>query len=418
MPPPNRYLVGFDARQTFHRFTDVLVVGAGIAGLRAALAVPPDRNVLVVTKDRATESSSSYAQGGLAGVRSPEDTFENHVEDTLVAGDGLCDRDIVDMVVREAPAEIDQLVAWGTRFDHENGELALTREGGHSHRRIVHALGDATGFEVMRAMIATARAAPNLTLWDDTFTVDLLTHDGACVGALVWHPTFGKLTVWAKQVVLAAGGCGMVYRETTNPPVATGDGMAAAYRAGAELRDMEFMQFHPTVLYVAGSARSLVSEAVRGEGAYLRDVTGERFMPAEDPRAELAPRDVVARAIFRTMERTQHPNVYLDLSHLDPDMVRRRFPGIAKACRAFGLDITADRIPVRPGAHYMVGGVTVDAEGRTTLPGLWAAGEVSSSGLHGANRLASNSLIEGLVYGARCGRGAGAAAGRLPREQS
>ena len=410
MSSPNRYLLGFDARQTFHRFTDVLVVGAGIAGLRAALAVPPDLGVLVVTKDRVTESNSSYAQGGLAGVRSPEDTFENHVEDTLVAGDGLCDRGIVEMVVREAPAEIDQLVRWGTRFDHENGALALTREGGHSHRRIVHALGDGTGFEVMRAMIATARAAPNLTLWDDTFTVDLLTHDGACVGAVVWHPRFGKLTVWAKQVVLAAGGCGMVYRETTNPPVATGDGMAAAHRAGAELRDMEFMQFHPTVLYVAGSARSLVSEAVRGEGAYLRDVHGERFMPGADPRAELAPRDVVARAIFRTMERTQHPNVYLDLSHLPPELVRHRFPGIAKACRTFGLDIATDRIPVRPGAHYMVGGVTVDAEGRTTLPGLWAAGEVSSSGLHGANRLASNSLIEGLVYGAKCGRGAGAAA--------
>jgi L-aspartate oxidase len=418
MTTPNRYLVGFDARRTFHRFTDVLVVGAGIAGLRAALAVPPGLNVLVVTKDRVTESNSSYAQGGLAGVRSPEDTFENHVEDTLVAGDGLCDREVVEMVVREAPAEIDQLVEWGTRFDQENGELALTREGGHSHRRIVHALGDATGFEVMRAMIATARAAPNLTLWDDTFTVDLLTHDGACAGALVWHPTFGRLTVWANQVILASGGCGMVYRETTNPPVATGDGMAAAYRAGAELRDMEFMQFHPTVLYVAGSARSLISEAVRGEGAYLREVNGVRFMPAEDPRAELAPRDVVARAIFRTMERTQHPNVYLDLSHLDPEMVRRRFPGIARACRTFGLDITTDRIPVRPGAHYMVGGVTVDMEGRTTLPGLWAAGEVSSSGLHGANRLASNSLIEGLVYGARCGRGAGEAVRRLPRDQS
>ena len=415
--PPNRYLVGFDARQTFHRFTDVLVVGAGIAGLRAALAVPPDLGVLVVTKDRVTESNSSYAQGGLAGVRSPEDTFENHVEDTLVAGDGLCDRDIVEMVVREAPAEIDQLVRWGTQFDHENGELALTREGGHSHRRIVHALGDSTGFEVMRAMIATARAATNLTLWDDTFTIDLLTHDGACAGAVVRHPTFGTLTVWANQVVLASGGCGMVYRETTNPPVATGDGMAAAHRAGAELRDMEFMQFHPTVLYVAGSARSLVSEAVRGEGAYLRDVNGQRFMPGEDPRAELAPRDVVARAIFRTMERTQHPNVYLDLSHLPPELVRRRFPGIAKACRAFGLDITTDRIPVRPGAHYMVGGITVDAEGRSTLPGLWAAGEVSSSGLHGANRLASNSLIEGLVYGARCGRGAGDAARRMPRDQ-
>ncbi len=409
MSSPNRYLVSFDARNTFHRFTDVLVIGAGIAGLRAALEVPPDLNVLVVTKDRITESNSSYAQGGIAGVLSPEDRFENHVDDTLVAGDGLCDREVVDLVVREAPAEIEQLVKWGTKFDEENGHLALTREGGHSHRRIVHALGDATGFEVMRAIIETARAAPNVTLYDDTFTIDLLTHEGACVGAIVWHPTFGNLLLWAKQVILASGGCGMVYRETTNPPVATGDGMAAAYRAGAELRDMEFMQFHPTVLYVAGSARYLISEAVRGEGAYLRDVNGERFMPKEDKRAELAPRDVVARAIFRTMEATQHPNVYLDLSHLDPAMIRTRFPGIAKVCRGFGLDIAKDRIPVRPGAHYMVGGVTVDMQGRTTLPGLWAAGEVTSSGLHGANRLASNSLIEGLVFGALCGRGAAAA---------
>ena len=416
MPAANRYLVSFDARTTFHRFTDVLVIGAGIAGLRAALEVPPDLTVLAVTKDRITESNSSYAQGGIAGVMSPEDTFNNHVEDTLVAGDGLCDRGVVGLVVREAPAEIEKLVQWGTKFDEENGALALTREGGHSHRRIVHALGDATGFEVMRAIIAAARTAPNVTLWDDTFTIDLLTHGGACVGAVVGHPTLGKTLIWAKQVVLAAGGCGVVYRETTNPPVATGDGMAAAHRAGAELRDMEFMQFHPTVLYVAGSARYLVSEAVRGEGAYLRDVAGERFMVGDDPRLELAPRDVVARAIFRTMERTQHPNVYLDLSHLDPAMVRRRFPGIEKVCRGFGLDITKDRVPVRPGAHYMIGGVTTDAEGRTTLPGLWAAGEVTSSGLHGANRLASNSLIEGLVFGALCGRGAAAAARACPRD--
>ncbi len=406
MSNTSRYLVSFDTRDTFHRFTDVLVIGAGIAGLRAALEVPSDLRVIVVTKDRVTESNSQYAQGGIAGVLSPEDTFDNHVEDTLIAGDGLCDRDIVDMVVREAPAEIERLVNWGTKFDEVNGALSLTREGGHSHRRIVHALGDSTGFEVMRAIIATARAAPNVTLWDDTFTIDLLTHEGKCCGAIVARNGYGKFLIWAKQVVLASGGCGMVYRETTNPAVATGDGMAAAYRAGAELRDMEFLQFHPTVLYVAGSARYLVSEAVRGEGAYLRDVHGERFMPAADPRAELAPRDIVARAIFRTMERTQHPNVYLDLSHLDPVMVLNRFPGINRVCHGFGLDITRDRIPVRPGAHYMIGGISVDAAGRTSIPGLWAAGEVTSSGLHGANRLASNSLIEGLVYGAHCGRGA------------
>ena len=416
MSAANRYLVSFDARDTFHRFADVLIIGAGIAGLRAALEVPPDLSVLVVTKDRVTESNSSYAQGGIAGVRSPEDTFENHVEDTLVAGDGLCDREVVELVVREAPHQIEKLIEFGTKFDEENGQLALTREGGHSHRRIVHALGDSTGFEMMRATIAYARTRPNIRIWDDTFTIDLLTHEGTCCGAVVARNGMGKFLIWAKQVVLASGGCGMVYRETTNPPVATGDGMAAAYRAGAELRDMEFMQFHPTVLYVAGSARYLVSEAVRGEGAYLRDVNGERFMPASDPRGELAPRDVVARAIFRTMEKTQHPNVYLDLAHLDPVMVLNRFPGINRVCKSFGLDITKDRIPVRPGAHYMVGGVTVDQHGRTTVPGLWAAGEVTSSGLHGANRLASNSLIEGLVYGTLCGRGAADAIRKMPRD--
>ncbi|HEV3079191.1 MAG TPA: L-aspartate oxidase [Gemmataceae bacterium] len=411
---PSRYLAPFAPKQTPHFFTDILVIGAGIAGLRAALEAPADLQVLVVTKDAIQQSNSSYAQGGIAGVMSPEDRFENHIEDTLTAGAGLCDQNIVELVVREAPQQISDLIRWGTHFDEEGGQIALTREGGHSHRRIVHALGDATGHEVMRAIIERARQAPNIMLWDRTFTIDLLTHEGICVGAIVDRPRGDRLLIWARQTILASGGVGMVYRETTNPPVATGDGMAAAYRAGAELRDMEFMQFHPTVLYVAGFSRYLISEAVRGEGAYLRDKDGVRFMLAEDPRAELAPRDVVAQAIFRCMERTQHPNVYLDLSHLDAKLIRHRFPGIDKVCRSFGLDITRDRIPVRPGAHYMIGGVTVDAQGRTTVPGLWAAGEVTSTGLHGANRLASNSLLEGLVFGASCGRGAAQAAARMP----
>src|SRR5437870_5052731 len=410
----HRYLVQFGPKETPHRFTDILVIGAGIAGLRAALEVPAELDVLVVTKDSIQQSNSSYAQGGIAGVLSPEDRFENHIEDTLTAGAGLCARPIVEMVVREAPRQISDLVGWGTQFDLEDGHLALTREGGHSHRRIVHALGDGTGHEVMRAVIQKAKAAANVRIWDKTFTVDLLTHQGACVGAAVASPQCDHMLIWAKQTILASGGAGMVYRETTNPPVATGDGMAAAYRAGADLRDMEFMQFHPTVLYVAGSSRYLVSEAVRGEGAHLRDQNGRRFMLDEDPRAELAPRDVVAQAIVRCMERTLHPNVYLDLSHLPAEHVRRRFPGIEKVCQSFGLNITTDRIPVRPGAHYMIGGVTVNAAGHTTLPNLWAAGEVTSSGLHGANRLASNSLLEGLVFGASCGRGAAETAAQMP----
>jgi L-aspartate oxidase len=405
-----RYLAQFDPKRTPHYFTDLLVIGAGIAGLRAALAAPSDLDVLVLSKESLAQSNSSWAQGGIAGVMSDEDCFENHIEDTLKAGGGLCDPNIVEMVVREAPARINDLIDWGTNFDLEEGRIALTREGGHSHRRIVHALGDATGHEVMRAIGVKARQAANLTLWDDTFTLDLLTQEGRCVGAVVFRPGRGKLLIWAKQTILASGGAGIVYRETTNPSVATGDGMAAAYRAGAALRDMEFMQFHPTVLYVAGSSRFLISEAVRGEGGYLRDKNLDRFMLGVHPQAELAPRDVVAQAIVRCMERTKCPNVFLDLRHLDKALVKRRFPGIDKVCRSFGLDITSDLIPIRPGAHYMIGGVTVDAHGRTTIPGLWAAGEVTSSGLHGANRLASNSLLEGLVFGESCGRLAGEAA--------
>jgi len=403
-----RHLVAFSPKRIPHCFTDVLILGGGLAGLRAALAVDPRLTVTVVTKDDLQGSSSQWAQGGIAGVVDPEDRFDNHVADTLSAGGGLCHADVVDAVVREAPTRIAELIAWGTRFDATNGALELGREGGHSHRRIVHALGDATGREVMRAVIERTRGLANLEVWPDTFTIDLVTHEGACRGAIVWHPAHGKTIVWARRTILATGGAGQLYRESTNPPGASGDGLALAWRAGAELRDMEFMQFHPTVLYIAGGSRSLITEAVRGAGAHLVDRDGRRFMPDFDPRAELAPRDVVSRAITVVMHRTHHANVYLDLSHLDADLVRRQFPGMAAVCAKFGLDLARDRIPVRPGAHYMIGGVTVDADGRTTVPGLLAAGEVTSSGLHGANRLASNSLLEGLVYGGRAGAAASA----------
>ncbi len=400
-PPPRRYLVGFDPRELPHHFVDVAIVGGGIAGLRAALGMPESARVLVVTKDEVRESNSSYAQGGIAGVMDPEDRVEDHIADTLTAGKGLCDPHVVDLVVREAPERIHELMELGARFDTVDGHVALGREGGHSRARIVHALGDETGREIMRAIIAHARLRPNVRIWQNCPTVDLLTLDDRCRGVLVWDRHRGFALVWARAVVLAAGGAGQLFRETTNPPIATADGHAMAYRAGVELRDMEFMQFHPTVLYMAGSARHLLTEALRGEGAYLRDRHGHRFMPDYDPRAELAPRDVVSQAITAQMAKTRHPNVYLDLSHLDAEFIRGRFPGIDRLCRGFDLDIAADLIPVCPGAHYMIGGVTVDERGRSSLDGLWAAGEVSSSGLHGANRLASNSLLEGLVFGAR-----------------
>ena len=401
-----QYLIPFRPKRTPHYFTDILVIGGGIAGLRSALEIPTNLDVLVVTKDQIAQSNSAYAQGGIAGVLAPDDNFESHVEDTIDVGGGLCDRKIVEKVVRNGPEQIETLIRWGTQFDLEHGALALTREGGHSHRRIVHALGDATGHEVMRAIIKRAKNQENIAIWEEAFTIDLLTHENACVGAVVWRPGQGYILVWAKQTILASGGAGQVYRETTNPPIATGDGVAQAYRAGAQVRDVEFMQFHPTVLYVAGSSRFLISEAVRGEGAYLRDKHSKRFMLDVDDRAELAPRDVVSQAIVRCMNETQHPNVYLDVTHLPSELVLHRFPGIARVCKRFGLDITSDLIPIRPGAHYMIGGVTVDEDGRTTLPGLWAAGEVTSTGLHGANRLASNSLLEGLVFGSSCGSGA------------
>ncbi len=412
--PRRRYLVSFDPKRVPHRFTDVLIIGSGIAGVRAALDVDPRLRTVVVTKDRMELSNSAWAQGGIAGVLDPSDKVSNHVEDTLTAGAGLCDRRVVEGVVNSAPDLIRELVRLGAHFDERDGELALTTEGGHSHPRVAHALGDATGKEVMRALIERMREQKSSEIWEKTFTIDLLTHNNTCQGALVWHPGHGKTFVWAKQTILCTGGAGQLYRETTNPAIATADGHAVAFRAGATVRDMEMMQFHPTVLYIAGGSRHLISEAVRGEGAYLIDCRGHRFMPDYHPLLELAPRDIVSRAITDQMEKTRHACVYLDLRHLPESKVIARFPHIRKVCQEFGLDLAKDPIPVRPGAHYMIGGLTVDLDGRTSLPNLWAAGEVTSTGLHGANRLASNSLLEGLYYGVRCGRGASAAALAIP----
>ncbi|MFY9254616.1 MAG: L-aspartate oxidase [Fuerstiella sp.] len=410
VPTLRRYLVPFDPKRVPHLFADVLIIGAGIAGTRAALEIDPSLRTIVVTKDQISQSNSAWAQGGIAGVLDPLDNFANHVNDTMAAGKGMCDRDVVELVIKEAPERIRELIRFGADFDKFEGELALTLEGGHSHPRVAHALGDATGKEVMRAMHQRAYDSDNIDIWQRTFTIDLLTREGRCQGALVWNPNHGRTFVWAKQTILCTGGAGAIYRETTNPSIATADGHALAFRAGCELRDMEFMQFHPTVLYIAGSSRHLISEAVRGEGAHLVDVNGYRFMSDYNEAMELAPRDVVSQAITQQMAKTSHPCVYLDLSPIEPEKIRRRFPHIGKVCKEFGLDLTKDKVPVRPGAHYMVGGVTTDTEGRTSLPGFWAAGEATSTGLHGANRLASNSLLEGVVFGLRCGQNASNAA--------
>ncbi|REJ67890.1 MAG: L-aspartate oxidase [Planctomycetota bacterium] len=411
-----RYLVPFHPKRLPHRFVDVLIVGGGLAGLRAAIEIDPALDVLVVTKDDLHQSSSAYAQGGIAGVLDPSDRFEDHIADTLEAGRNLCNRDIVEMVVRDGPQRIRELIEWGARFDQTGDQLDLGREGGHSRHRVVHANGDATGREIMRTVINWTDKLPHVELWENAFTIDLLTHREKCRGGLVWQSGRGMTLVWAKQTILCTGGVGQIYRETSNPEVATGDGHAIAYRAGAELADMEFMQFHPTMLYIAGSSRTLITEAVRGEAAYLVDNTGRRFMGDFDERMELAPRDVVSQAITTQMEKTRHPCVYLDLTHLDGEHIKSRFPGIDKTCAKFGLDVARDPIPVRPGAHYFIGGVTVDAEGRTSLENLWAAGEVTASGLHGANRLASNSLLEGMVFGAHAGAGASQAAAAMSDE--
>ncbi|GIW96775.1 MAG: L-aspartate oxidase [Pirellulaceae bacterium] len=411
-PQTPRYVVDVSPKRMANYFTDVLIVGGGLAGLRAANALG-DAAAIVVTKDELRESNSNYAQGGIASVWDPADDFASHVSDTLRAGGSLCHREVVELVVHEAPLRVRELMAWGTQFDQHDGQLVLGREGGHTHQRIIHALGDATGREIMRAVIARTRQLPNVQIWERAFTVDLLTVDGRCCGAVVARHGQPPALIWAQHTILCTGGCGQVYRETTNPAVATGDGHALAYRAGARLRDMEFMQFHPTVLYIAGSSRVLVTEAIRGAGAYLVDCHGYRFMQDYDERLELAPRDIVSQAIVRQMAITQHPCVYLSLRHMDPELVRREFPGFTATCRKFGLDPSRDPIPVRPGAHYMIGGVETDLDGRTSLEGLWAAGEVTSSGLHGANRLASNSLLEGLVFGARCGE----LVGELVRQQ-
>jgi len=397
------YLVNFDTRQLPQEYWDYVIIGSGIAGLYTAYTASKlGKSVVVITKKDMDNSNTDKAQGGIAAALSTSDSPELHFTDTLMAGAGLCDHNAVKILVNEGPDRVRDLMELGARFDYKDGELALTKEGAHSRRRILHASGDATGAEIQRALTGRIREDGNVMVLENHLAVDLLVHENVCHGMLVYDRVTGKLEVHrGAAVILAAGGSGMLYDHNTNPEVATGDGIAMAYRAGAEVMDMEFIQFHPTVLSLTGAPRFLISEAVRGEGAYLRNRYGERFMPRYHDLAELAPRDIVVRAILSELANTASEKVFLDLSHMSPDLVMERFPTIGRTCANYGLDITRDPVPVAPAAHYMMGGVKTNLNGETSIRGLYASGEAACPGVHGANRLASNSLLDGLVFGYR-----------------
>ena len=389
---------------------DFVVIGSGVAGLRAAIELASSGNVAILTKDSPEDSSSEQAQGGIAVALSDEDRIGLHHDDTIAAGAGLCHDLAVRTMVREGPAYILELIDWGAAFDRKAGGggrghgLSFTREAAHSTRRVLHSQGDSTGREMVRALAAKARKFSNIRLFQQLFTVDLIVRDGRCIGVWVMDSASGEIRpMLGRGVMLATGGCGRIYKATSNPPFATGDGVAIAARAGARIQDMEFVQFHPTTLNLPGAPNFLLTEAIRGEGGVLRNRDGERFMERYHPSAELAPRDVVARSIMAEVRRQQDERIVLDLSGLDAEFVEKRFPMIHRTLETYGMDLACDPVPILPAAHYCMGGVRTDRWARTSLPGLFAAGEVACTGVHGANRLASNSLLEGLVFGGRCG---------------
>lgn len=384
--------------------TDYLIVGAGVAGLRAAIELAEVGRVLVVAKDSLEESNSEYAQGGIAAALSDDDEVSLHESDTMAAGDGLCEPEAVRVLVSEGPREVERLIEWGAEFDREGGKLVFAREGAHSRSRVLHAHGDSTGREIARTLYRKAASLEQVSFRSFAAVAGLAMLEGRVTGALALSGMGGdSAEIRARAVLLATGGLGQLYETTTNPEVATGDGVAMAWRAGAWIRDIEFVQFHPTALKLAGAPSFLISEALRGEGARLLNARGERFMERYDARGELAPRDVVARSMVAEMALTGQNHVFLDISGRG-DFVRRRFPRIHATCLRCGIDLDRQPAPVAPAAHYAMGGVETDLWGRTAVPGLWAAGEAASTGVHGANRLASNSLLEGIVFGARAGR--------------
>ncbi len=398
-----RYLISFNTDTLPSVECDVLVAGSGVAGLSTALWLSRFCRVVLATKSGLQVSTTRVAQGGIAAVMDEHDSKESHVEDTLVAGAGLCDPEATAVLVDEGPDRVRELLEeYHADFDTTDGTLDLAREGGHSRARVVHAKGDATGLEVENALGRALLRDQRVHVMEHAFVVDLLLADGTCRGALLAdRENSTLLTVWSRATVLASGGMGEVYLVTTNPPVCTGDGPAMAFRAGARVSDVEFVQFHPTALHIPEEPKFLISEAIRGEGALLVDVEGQRVMEGVHPLAELAPRDIVVARMVEVMREQQVNHLYLDVRHLDPERIRRRFPTIFEHCLEAGINITRQRIPVSPAAHYMSGGVVTDQWGQSDIPGLYACGEVACTGVHGANRLASNSLLEGLVFARR-----------------
>lgn len=395
-----RYLIDFDTKDLLKEHHDVIIIGSGIAGVYTALEIPGKYDVAILTKETIDISSSILAQGGIAVSLDKKDSPELHMSDTLYAGAGLCDEEAVGVLVKEAALNVGRLCKFGVNFDKTNkDELSLTREGAHSMNRIIHA-GDTTGKEVLDKLIVAVRKHSNINIHERCYVIDMLTEGGACKGVLAFDEDTGCIKVYLSNIVIcAAGGYGQLYSNTTNPEVATGDGVCMAYRAGAELMDLEFVQFHPTVLYHPDNKNFLISEAVRGEGAQLKNAHGKRFMPGYHPMNELAPRDVVSRAIFEEMKKTGYDHVYLDITFKDRRYLENRFPNIYNTCMKYGIDISKDMIPVAPAEHYCMGGIRADVYGRTNIKGFFACGEAACNGIHGANRLASNSLLEGLVFG-------------------